>query len=44
MSMVFDAEHIMPGKFGVVPEIPCMTNDNKKNNIMANDFWAGSSR
>lgn len=44
MSIVFTTEHITSGKFGVMPEIPGMINENKKNNIMANYFAGGGRR
>lgn len=41
MSTVFITEHITSGKFGVMPKIPGIINENNKNNIMASYFGGG---
>lgn len=44
MSKVFITEHIVSGKFGVIPEIPGVINENKKSNIMVNYFGRGRGK
>lgn len=41
---VLTTEHIISGKFGVIPEIPGVINENKKSNIMVNYFGRGREK